>query len=124
MRFNPRLPNDTATLLLFAVFIIVLVGISHEVDDPASSHPVAISSFGAVALLSVYAVWLWGYLRTGGSGEPALEQTPHGALPFRGRGGAAGGCRRRRRVRLGLVRRRARPGDRDARDLRERSRAS
>lgn len=83
MRFNPRLPNDTATLLLLAVFIIVLVGISHEVDDPASSHPVAISSFGAVALLSVYAVWLWGYLRTAGSGEPALEQTPHAALPFR-----------------------------------------
>src|SRR5436190_20441081 len=28
MRFNPRLPNDTATLLLLAVFIIALVGIS------------------------------------------------------------------------------------------------
>jgi Ca2+:H+ antiporter len=83
MRFNPRLPNDTATLLLLAVFIIVLVGISHEVDDPASSHPVAISTFGAVALLSVYAVWLWGYLRTSGSVEPALEQPPHAALPFR-----------------------------------------
>ena len=83
MRFSPRLPNDTATLLLLAVFIIVLLGISHEVDDPASEHSVAISSFGAVALLSVYAVWLWGYLRTGGPAEPALEQTPHVALPFR-----------------------------------------
>jgi Ca2+:H+ antiporter len=83
MRFHPRLPNDTATLLLLAVFIIVLVGISHEVDDPASNHPIAISAFGAVALLSVYAVWLWGYLRTGSAVEPALEQPPHATLPFR-----------------------------------------
>ena len=82
MRFSPRLPNDTATLLLLAVFIIVLVGISHEVDDPASAHAVAISSFGAVALLSVYAVWLWGYLRTGAPVEPALEQA-RPAHPFR-----------------------------------------
>ena len=74
MRFSPRLPNDTATLLLLAVFIIVLLGISHEVDDPASEHAVAISIFGAVALLSVYAVWLWGYLRAGEPAEPALEQ--------------------------------------------------
>jgi Ca2+:H+ antiporter len=81
MRFNPRLPNDAATLLLLSVFIIVLVGISHEVEDPASGHTVAISAFSAVALLSVYAVWLWGYLRTGGS-EPALEHVPEAPLAF------------------------------------------
>jgi Ca2+:H+ antiporter len=81
MRFNPRLPNDAATLLLLSVFIIVLVGISHEVEDPASGHTVAISAFGAVALLSVYAVWLWGYLRTGGS-EPALDHVPEAPLAF------------------------------------------
>jgi Ca2+:H+ antiporter len=81
MRFNPRLPNDAATLLLLSVFIIVLVGISHEVDDPASSHPIAISALGAVALLSVYAVWLWGYLRAGGA-EPALDHVPESPLAF------------------------------------------
>ena len=82
MRFNPRLPNDAATLLLLSVFIIVLVGISHEVDDPASSHPIAISALGAVALLSVYAVWLWGYLRAGGGAEPALDHMPESPLAF------------------------------------------
>jgi Ca2+:H+ antiporter len=82
MRFHARLPNDTATLLLLAVFIIALVGVSHEVDDPASKHEVTISAICAVLLLSVYAVWLWGYLR-GPQAEPALEQTAHGVLPFR-----------------------------------------
>jgi Ca2+:H+ antiporter len=82
MRFNPRLPNDAATLLLLSVFIIVLVGISHEVDDPASGHEIEISAFGAVALLSVYAVWLWGYLRPHGGAEPALEHVPADVLRF------------------------------------------
>ena len=82
MRFSPRLPNDAATLLLLSVFIIVLVGISHEVEDPASGHTVAISSFGALALLSVYVVWLWGYLRTGGGSEPALDHVPESPLAF------------------------------------------
>ena len=64
MRFQVRLPNDTATLLLLAVFIIVLLGLSDEVGDRASQHQVAISSIGAVCLLGVYAAWLWSYLRT------------------------------------------------------------
>ena len=63
MRFEARLPNDTATLLILACFIIALVGVSHEVDDRASEHDVTISAICAVLLLSVYAVWLWGYLR-------------------------------------------------------------
>ena len=33
---------------------------------PRERAPVAISAVGAVALLAVYAVWLWGYLRSGG----------------------------------------------------------
>jgi len=83
MRFHRRLPNDTATLLLLAVFIIVLVGIAHEVDDPASEHEIAISAICAVLLLSVYAVWLWGYLRPPTGAEPALHEETRPAIPFR-----------------------------------------
>ena len=36
MRFRPRLPQDTATLLLLAIGIIVLLGLSHQVGDRAS----------------------------------------------------------------------------------------
>ena len=83
MRFQARLPNDTATLLLLAVFIIVLLGLSDEVGDRASRHQVAISSIGAVCLLGVYAAWLWSYLRTPGGGEPAIERPAHGGLGLR-----------------------------------------
>jgi Ca2+:H+ antiporter len=82
MRFHTRLPNDTATLLLLAVFIIVLLGLSDEAGDRASEHQVAISVIGALCLLSVYAVWLWSYLRTPGE-EPALEQSGHERLALR-----------------------------------------
>jgi Ca2+:H+ antiporter len=64
MRFGARLPNDTATLLLLAVFIIVLLGLSDKAGDRASAHEVAISVIGAGCLLAVYAAWLWSYLRT------------------------------------------------------------
>src|SRR4051794_13701456 len=73
MRFHPRLPNDTATLMLLAVFIIVLLGLSVTTQDRASRHEVAISAAGAVVLLAVYATWLWSYLRAdvgGRSEEP------------------------------------------------------
>ena len=80
MRFRSRLPNDTATLLLLAVFIIVLLGLSDTVGDRASKHSVAISAVGAVCLLVVYALWLWGYLRSE-QPEPALEHST-AALPF------------------------------------------
>ncbi len=63
MRFGARLPNDTATLLLMAVFIIVLLGLSNRSGDRASHHAVAISIIGAVCLLGVYGAWLWSYLR-------------------------------------------------------------
>jgi Ca2+:H+ antiporter len=62
MRFNPRLPNDTATLLLVASFIIVLIGLSHSASDTASHHIKSISTIGAVAILIVYATWLRQYL--------------------------------------------------------------
>ncbi len=64
MRFSPRLPNDTATLLILATFIIALLALSNSAGDRASHHQEAISAVGACVLLVVYAVWLWGYLRT------------------------------------------------------------
>ena len=65
MRFKARLPNDTATLLLLAIFIIVLLGLSNSAGDRASAHATEISVIGAVLLLGVYVVWLWSYLRQG-----------------------------------------------------------
>jgi Ca2+:H+ antiporter len=62
MRFNPRLPNDTATLLLVSSFIIVLIGLTHSSGDPASGHSKTISIVGAVAILAVYGTWLRQYL--------------------------------------------------------------
>jgi Ca2+:H+ antiporter len=64
MRFGKRLPNDTATLLLVASFIIVLVGLADSSRDPASHHIETISILGAVAILIVYATWLRQYLRS------------------------------------------------------------
>jgi Ca2+:H+ antiporter len=64
MRFSPRLPNDTATLLLLATFIIVLIGLANAAHDPASFHTRTISIIGAVAILVVYGTWLLQYLRS------------------------------------------------------------
>jgi Ca2+:H+ antiporter len=70
MRFSPRLPNDTATLLLISTFIIILIALTHTGGDPASHHARTISIVGAVAILVVYAWWLVQYLRTDtGPGE-------------------------------------------------------
>jgi Ca2+:H+ antiporter len=70
MRFSPRLPNDTATLLLVASFIIVLIGLTHGASDPASHHAKTISIIGALAILAVYGTWLRQYLTTP---DPASE---------------------------------------------------
>ena len=83
MTFRKRLPNDTATLLLLALFAIGLLGLSDRIGDRASRHQVAISVVGAVCLLAVYAAWLWSYLRSDRGSERALEEPSHGALPFR-----------------------------------------
>ena len=63
MRFSRGLPNDTATLLLATVFIIVLLGLSLSSHDAASHHVQAISVVGALCLLVVYITWLVPYLR-------------------------------------------------------------
>jgi Ca2+:H+ antiporter len=72
MRFSPRLPNDTATLLLISVFIIILVALATGSHDPASHHVKTISIIGAVAILIVYGTWLRQYLGggAGGGGGP------------------------------------------------------
>ncbi len=62
MRFNARLPNDTATLMLVASFIIVLIGLTNSAGDAASHHVKTISIVGAVAILFVYVTWLRQYL--------------------------------------------------------------
>ena len=64
MRFSPRLPNDTATLLFVAAFIIVLIGLTNASQDAASHHTGTISIVGAVAILVVYVTWLRRYLST------------------------------------------------------------
>jgi Ca2+:H+ antiporter len=64
MRFRRRLPNDTATLLLLASFIIVIVGLAHASHDPAAQHVREISIIGAAALLLVYVAWVIPYLRS------------------------------------------------------------
>jgi Ca2+:H+ antiporter len=81
MTFSPRLPNDTAVLLLLASFLIVILGVSDRIGDRASRHEVAISCIGAVVLLLIYGAWLVNYLRTGEAAEASLEESPH-HLPF------------------------------------------
>jgi Ca2+:H+ antiporter len=80
MRFNPRLPNDTATLLLVSSFIIVLIGLTHGAGDPASHHSKTISIIGAVAILAVYATWLRQYLSTPESAGAHVRGEPRLAL--------------------------------------------
>ena len=84
MRFSKRLPNDTTTLLILAVFIIVVIGQSVQSGNAASHHVKAISIVGAVCLLVVYAVWLVGYLRSDKPPEAAHAQQPRVPLALSG----------------------------------------
>jgi Ca2+:H+ antiporter len=77
MRFNPRLPRDTTTLLLLAVFTIVIIGQAVQSDVKAAEHVKTISIVGAICLLVVYFVWIASYLRSDTPREPAHEgETP------------------------------------------------
>ena len=76
MRFGPRLPNDTATLLLVASFIIVIVGLAHVTHEPAAQHERAISTVAAIALLAVYLSWVVPYVRGEAAGAPAHKAAP------------------------------------------------
>ena len=74
MRFSPRLPNDTATLLLIASFIIVLVALANSAHDAASHHIQTISIVSAVAILIVYGTWLRQYLQAGPTAGESGEE--------------------------------------------------
>jgi Ca2+:H+ antiporter len=84
MRFSPRLPNDTATLLLLATFIIVLIGLANATHDAASHHVKGISIVGAAAILIVYGLWVRGYLRSDTKPEepPAAGESPGNHAPI------------------------------------------
>jgi Ca2+:H+ antiporter len=77
MRFSARLPNDTATLLLLANFIIVLIAVALSSHDPASRHVNEISTVGAICLLVVYLAWVLPYVR----GEKGVEPGEGGHGP-------------------------------------------
>ena len=78
MRFSKRLPNDTATLGLVTVFIIVIIDLSVGSSDHASEHVRAISTIGAIAILAVYLAWVIPYVRGDQAGE---RHPPRVALP-------------------------------------------
>jgi len=82
MRFGHRLANDTATLLIAATFIIVIVGLSLQTHDPASSHVSTVSTVAAIGLLIVYISWVVPYIRSsnapGAEGSPAAADAPGG----------------------------------------------
>jgi Ca2+:H+ antiporter len=82
MRFDPRLSHDTATLLMLAIFIIALLGLSDQVGGSAGEHAEEISAFGAVLLLLVYVVWVWAYLRSGAKAHKGHTVSAE-ALPMR-----------------------------------------
>jgi Ca2+:H+ antiporter len=78
MRFSARLPNDTATLLLLSVFIIVIVGLSLSSADLASTHITAISAIGAACILGVYLAWVIPYARRD---APVVEPEDSAPVP-------------------------------------------
>src|SRR4051794_28528797 len=83
MRFKPKLPMDTSTLLLLTSFIIVIIGLAAASHDPAAEHVREISTIGAVALLLVYVSWVVPYLRSDtASGPPPEEEEGGAAMPL------------------------------------------
>jgi Ca2+:H+ antiporter len=78
MRFSAGLPRDTATLLLLASSIIVILGLSLASGDKASHHVKTISSVGAACILAVYVAWVIPYLRSG-----AVDTSVEARVPLR-----------------------------------------
>lgn len=75
MRFHPKLPQDTSTLLLLSVFIIALIGIfqlAHSDDRGITS----LSVIGALALLFVYVSWVIPYVKNNAPGDPRHDVQP------------------------------------------------
>jgi Ca2+:H+ antiporter len=82
MRFSPRLPRDTTTLLLLAVFTIVIIGQAVQSDSRAAKHVDTISIAGAISLLVVYGVWVSSYLRGDRPREAAYEEPTEAETPL------------------------------------------
>jgi Ca2+:H+ antiporter len=82
MRFANRLPQDTATLLLVSLFVIVIIGLSIASSDQASHHIEGLSNVGAICLLIVYAAWAWRYLRSDPAVTEAGLEEAHPRLSF------------------------------------------
>src|SRR3954469_5278157 len=80
MRFRRRLPQDTATLLLSASFVIALVALAVASHDEAAKHVDALSAVAAICLLAIYVAWLVPYLRSDDAREEAHEAEP--TIPF------------------------------------------
>jgi Ca2+:H+ antiporter len=76
MRFSARLPNDTATLMLGASFLIVLIALVNLSHSPAAAHTRTISIVGAIVLLVVYSIWLRQHLRSGETDGPDQQLGP------------------------------------------------
>jgi Ca2+:H+ antiporter len=76
MRFKARLPNDTMTMLMLAVFVIVILGIANSAHDVAAEHSRAISVVASLCLLIVYGVWLNSYLRADTAAEVEMVEDP------------------------------------------------
>src|SRR3954471_17659152 len=81
MRFRARLPQDTATLLLSASFVIALVALAVASHDEAAKHVDTLSVIAAICLLGIYVAWLVPYLRSDDAREEAHE-APHHTVPF------------------------------------------
>lgn len=79
MRFHVGLPNDTMTLVLLPVFLIVVLDLADASHAKAAEHINAISVVGAVVLLIVYGTFLRDYLRGGTAGQD--EDAPEQVLP-------------------------------------------
>jgi Ca2+:H+ antiporter len=62
MRFHKRLSVETSTLLILSLSVIVLVGLP-TTSKTEQSHIFGLSEIGSVALLVVYASWLFRYLK-------------------------------------------------------------
>jgi Ca2+:H+ antiporter len=78
MRFGHRLANDTATLLIAATFIIVIVGLSLQTHDPASGHVNTVSTVAAIGLLIVYLFWVVPYIRSSNAPQEPAPGAVHG----------------------------------------------
>jgi Ca2+:H+ antiporter len=79
MRFSRRLPNDSATLAMVALSVIVLVGIAIDSGGGVSHHVQGLSIVGALCLLAVYGTWIRGYVR---SDSPPIEGDPRLPIPL------------------------------------------